>query len=76
MDKEISIIKRDQLVVLSDDGRTTFVVLKEGAVFGEISILNIPGAKNGNRRTDNVKSLGDSDLSTWCEEEIWHVFAN
>jgi hypothetical protein len=37
------IIKRGQLAVVSDDGKTTFVVLKEGAVFGEISILNIPG---------------------------------
>jgi hypothetical protein len=37
------IIKRGQLAVVSDDGQTTFVVLKEGAVFGEISILNIPG---------------------------------
>ena len=37
------IIKRGQLAVVSDDGQKTFVVLKEGAVFGEISILNIPG---------------------------------
>ena len=37
------IIKRGQLGVVSDDGKVTFVVLKEGAVFGEISILNIPG---------------------------------
>jgi hypothetical protein len=37
------IIKRGELAVVSDDGKTTFVVLKEGAVFGEISILNIPG---------------------------------
>jgi signal-transduction protein with cAMP-binding, CBS, and nucleotidyltransferase domain len=37
------IIKRGQLGVVSDDGKTTFVVLKEGSVFGEISILNIPG---------------------------------
>ena len=37
--KEMYIIKRGQLAVVSDDGKTTFVVLKEGAVFGEISIL-------------------------------------
>jgi len=36
------VIKRGQLGVVSDDGKTTFVVLKKGSVFGEISILNIP----------------------------------
>ena len=41
--KEMYVIKRGQLAVVSDDGKTTFVVLKEGSVFGEISILNIPG---------------------------------
>lgn len=40
------VIKRGQLGVVSDDGNTTFVVLKEGSVFGEISILNIPGKEN------------------------------
>lgn len=74
--KEMYIIKRGQLAVVSDDGKTTFVVLKEGAVFGEISILNIPGSKNGNRRTANVKSLGYSDLYSLCKEDLWHVLDN
>lgn len=70
------IIKRGQLAVVSDDGKTTFVVLKEGSVFGEISILNIPGSKNGNRRTANVKSLGYSDLYTLGKDDLWHVLDN
>ncbi|UJR24964.1 hypothetical protein I4U23_006328 [Adineta vaga] len=74
--KEMYIIKRGQLGVVSDDGRTTFVVLKEGSVFGEISILNIPGSKNGNRRTANVRSLGYSDLYTLRKEDLWHVLDN
>ena len=74
--KEMYIIKRGHLGVVSDDGKTTFVVLKEGAVFGEISILNIPGSKNGNRRTANVKSLGYSDLYTLRKEDLWMVLDN
>jgi hypothetical protein len=37
------IIKRGRLSVVSDDGAKIFVTLEEGSVFGEISILNIPG---------------------------------
>ncbi|CAF3981895.1 unnamed protein product [Adineta steineri] len=74
--KEMYIIKRGQLGVVSDDGKTTFVVLKEGAVFGEISILNIPGSKNGSRRTANVKSLGYSDLYTLQKDDLWLVLDN
>ncbi|CAF1112091.1 unnamed protein product [Adineta ricciae] len=74
--KEMYIIKRGQLGVVSDDGKTTFVVLKEGSVFGEISILNIPGSKNGCRRTANVKSLGYSDLYTLQKDDLWLVLDN
>ena len=36
---------RGKLDVVADDGTTVFVTLGDGAVFGEVSILNIPGNK-------------------------------
>ena len=41
------IIKRGKLDVVADDGLKVFVTLGEGVVFGELSILNIPGSKAG-----------------------------
>jgi Cyclic nucleotide-binding domain len=41
--RELYIIKRGKLTVVSDDGQTVFATLGEGVVFGEISILNIAG---------------------------------
>jgi cyclic nucleotide gated channel alpha 3 len=41
--KELYIIKRGQLDVVSDDGCKVYASLHSGTVFGEISILNIVG---------------------------------
>ena len=69
------IIKRGKLDVVADDGREIYVTLGEGAVFGEVSILNIPGNKTGNRRTANVRSVGYSDLFSLSKDDLWEALA-
>nr|AIT11916.1 cyclic nucleotide gated channel A alpha subunit [Platynereis dumerilii] len=69
--KELYIIKRGKLSVVSDDGKITFATLGDGVVFGEISILNIAGNKNGNRRTANIQSVGYSDLFVLSKDDLW-----
>ena len=53
--REMYIIKRGKIDVVNEDGTIVFVTLGEGVVFGELSIMNIPGSKMGNRRTANVR---------------------
>lgn len=71
--KEMYIIQKGSLQVVSDDGQKVFVTLKEGAFFGEISILNIPGSKIGNRRSANVRSVGYSDLLRLTKNDLWQA---
>lgn len=70
---EMYIVKEGFVEVVSEDGQTVcdekepmeleigfqiFVTLPAGFVFGELSILNIPGNKNKNLRTASVRSKG------------------
>ncbi|XP_057368745.1 cyclic nucleotide-gated cation channel subunit A-like [Daphnia carinata] len=71
--KEMYIVKRGKLSVCSDDGKTVFVTLGAGSVFGEVSILNIAGNKTGNRRTANVRSVGYSDLFCLSKSDLWNA---
>ena len=67
------IVKRGKLSVVADDGKTVFATLGDGAVFGELSVLNIQGNKTGNRRTANVRSVGYSDLFVLSKSDLWDV---
>ncbi|KAH3835140.1 cyclic nucleotide-gated cation channel alpha-3-like isoform X2 [Dreissena polymorpha] len=69
--KEMYIVKRGKLQVVSDDGTKVFVTMSDGAVFGEISVLNIAGNKTANRRTANVKTVGYSDLFCLTKNDLW-----
>ncbi|VDM55857.1 unnamed protein product [Angiostrongylus costaricensis] len=70
---EMYIVKEGAVEVVNDDGTKVFVRLGVGTVFGELSILNIPGNKNGNRRTANVRSVGYSDLYVLSKDDLWEA---
>uniref|UniRef100_A0A7E4WC21 Cyclic nucleotide-binding domain-containing protein n=2 Tax=Panagrellus redivivus TaxID=6233 RepID=A0A7E4WC21_PANRE len=71
--REMYIVKRGKLEVVSDEGTTAFTSLGEGHVFGELSILNIAGNKQGNRRSANIRSVGYSDLFALSKDNLWEA---
>lgn len=64
--KEMYIVKRGRLSVVADDGLSVLATLGAGSVFGEVSVLEIAGNRTGNRRTANVRSLGEQHTRTQC----------
>jgi cyclic nucleotide gated channel alpha 3 len=73
--REMYLIKTGKLEVVSEDGKKVFVSLSAGAAFGELSILDIPGNKNGNKRTANIRSVGFSDLFQLTKDDLWSVLS-
>ncbi len=71
--REMYIVKSGQLKVVSENGSRVFAKLAEGSVFGEISILNIAGNRNGNRRTANIQSIGYSDIFVLSKYDLWQA---
>ena len=50
------IIKRGKLDVVADDGKTVFVTLADGAVFGEVSFWSFPILLEIFTRWENISS--------------------
>lgn len=69
------IIKKGELEVVDEKKGIVFVKLEAGRVFGELSILDIPGNKNGNRRSSSIRSVGYSDLYILTKDDLLEVMA-
>ncbi|VDN03694.1 unnamed protein product [Thelazia callipaeda] len=67
--REMYIVKRGQLNCVSDDGKVILKVLKEGAVFGQLAILNLSG-NSGNKHTVSVRSVGYTDVYILRQEDV------
>lgn len=67
------IIKRGQLNYVSDDGSVVLKILREGAVFGQLAILNLSGDRSGNKHTVAVRSQGYTDVYALRQEDVCDV---
>lgn len=64
------IVKRGQLNCVTDDGKVVLSVLKSGAVFGQLSILNLSGNASGNKHTVALRSVGYTDVYILRQEDV------
>ena len=67
--REMYIVKSGQLQVLDANNVKVVATLKDGAVFGEVSLLSIAG----NRRMASVRSCGFSSLFVLSKQDLREV---
>lgn len=69
--REMYIVNRGKLEVVSETGTKVYAVLEAGSYFGEISVLCMSAA--GNRRTASVRSVGYSELFCLSKHDLMEV---